>query len=364
MVVILPEKSRQSRMTSDEIRYLAWLFTQGKTNRQVSAILGRSVSCVRYWKAKLSQITPSDGSEIKRPARKTPALIKKRRALAVKLAGLTVTRGGKTRPLYPTASMIVQALQTRFKIKTSKWTVMRDLRASGYACRVRKYWPSSSAADFQRRARFARGILRGRHFPRCMFSDEKVFTTNDFTGRTMWVKKGSRALGRENTRFPPRVMVWAAISKGYLNYYIIKNKLKANERDEDDRRLSSVTSDNYRRCILPRVVPYILKKRLTFQQDGAKPHTAKATKKYLAGKKVKTLDWPARSPDLNPIENFWALLASRVAQEFPQTCDDLRLAIDKAFAFYQTPEGMKTVNSLVASFKSRCQKVAKNQGRY
>ncbi len=42
-----------------------------------------------------------------------------------------------------------------------------------------------------------------------------------------------------------------------------------------------------------------------FQQYVAPAHTAKSTKSWLNDHGVGVLDWPANSPDLNPIENIW-----------------------------------------------------------
>ena len=49
-----------------------------------------------------------------------------------------------------------------------------------------------------------------------------------------------------------------------------------------------------------------------------RPHWVRIVQQFLQQNNVDHLDWPARSPDLSPIEHVWDILGQRVQQRVPQ----------------------------------------------
>lgn len=76
-----------------------------------------------------------------------------------------------------------------------------------------------------------------------------------------------------------------------------------------------------------------------FQHDGAPAHRAKKTNEWLRENVPSFIasgpegDWPAKSPDLNWIENIWSILASKCSEgKEPRSVEALKRRLNKEWA--------------------------------
>ena len=66
-----------------------------------------------------------------------------------------------------------------------------------------------------------------------------------------------------------------------------------------------------------------LGRKWVFQMDNDPKHASKVAAKWLKDNKVKVLEWPSQSPDLNPLENLWAELKKCVRARRPTNLTQL-----------------------------------------
>ena len=86
-----------------------------------------------------------------------------------------------------------------------------------------------------------------------------------------------------------------------------------------------------------------------FMQDGARAHTALKTIEWLEKYVDLIIDWPANSPDLNPIEMLWAIMKMIISEEQPSTIQELKNVLEKTW----NDISINLINKLCSSFRDR-----------
>jgi hypothetical protein len=276
--------------------------------------------------------------------------------LTIKYALMTRKKNGRVTPCFPTAPRIVKILKSRHRITIGARQVLRDLREAGIKSKARRKHPALKNTKL--RLAFAKQWHR-RCPKKIVFSDEHFISTNDHTCPRMFVRFGDLPLPRDMRRRQnvPNFQVWGAIGYNWRSPLVFFPK---NEDDNPKRGWRLNSSRYVERCLSePAVLAKLTATGTIFQQDNARPHTANVTKAFFAAKNIRAMaNFPASSPDFNPIEPVWGVLNEYIAEEMPSTSAQLKRAAIRAWK--KIPAA--TINKYVEGFKKCVAKSVKNNG--
>ena len=95
-----------------------------------------------------------------------------------------------------------------------------------------------------------------------------------------------------------------------------------------------------------------------FQQDNDPKHTSRLAKNFLQENVPVVIDWPSNSPDINLIENLWAIVKRNVEKRKPKNLGDLEEFMDEEWDLISDD----IINNLVGSMKKRCEEIIRLNG--
>lgn len=330
--------------TPEEKRIIYNMFTDGKKPSKIAETLRRSrklvYNVINSIETNKNFITDSKKKEPR--VKKTTDAVDK-----------AIVRKSKKDP-FASSRDIVNEINAEFNLNLSDRLVRRRLNDAQLFGRSSRKKPLLSKKNIAKRLVFAR-THRSRDLPfwkKILWSDETKVNRMGPDGRVIVHRPKRQALNPRYTQKTVKhgggsIMVW-----GSFSWYGVGPIVKINGKMDRHQYLNILQNE---------MEPYAFEHMpisFTFMQDNDPKHTSKIVKDWFAEERIPILDWPAQSPDLNPIENLWNELKRKIAQKKHKNLDDLWTEIQNEW--YSIPK--ERCQNLIKSMPRRCQAVIENRG--
>ena len=276
----------------------------------------------------------------------------RKRKVSAKLAR-KICREVNNNPRTTTKAVVENLDQVGMMVSRS--TIERVLHRGGLHARRPQKTPLLRKRHLKAQLAFARDHMKQdpRFWSTILWSDEtKLELFGHMDAEYVWRKKGE-AYKPKNTvptvkHGGGNIMLWGCFSSsGTGNLVKVQGIMK---KEDYIRILEKNVKESAERLQLIN--------DWKFQQDNDPKHTAKIVKKWFRENNVDVLEWPSQSPDLNPIENLWRELKSRVMARKPTNLTQLEAFAKEEWA--NIPQ--TTCRKLVDTYKNRLEAVIKNKG--
>lgn len=241
----------------------------------------------------------------------------------------------------------------------SKSTRCRILRKIAKVKKATKQ-PPLKKIHKEKRVEWAKRYMK-LDFRRVVFTDECRATLDGPDGWARgWLTTGTSTPVRfRRQQGGGGVMFWAGIhGKNLIGPFKIDEGVK-------------LDSASYSKLLEDRFMPYVnsmprqTRNQIILMHDNAPSHASRFTQRFLADNGFtgsRLMIWPSSSPDLNPIENYWAIFKLKLyegGRQFSNN-DDLWRTITETFASMDRTH----IEILTSSMDNRVAEVLKRTGNY
>ncbi|KAI6654438.1 hypothetical protein LOD99_834 [Oopsacas minuta] len=205
--------------------------------------------------------------------------------------------------------------ECRAKLSTpiAKSTLLEEMKRRGLQYRQVVRIPALSQLHITKRIEWCKR-MRSQNWSKVFFTDECSIWMN--SGKIyVWTKKG-QPINLPTFKHPAKLHIWGGIS------VMGKTNLKVFTENFNQERYKTVLNE----CLIQEANA-LYGNQWVLQEDNSPIHTGNAAKAWKQEFVPHQIDWPSNSPDLNPIENLWAVLKKRLLKKRFNSSNELKEAI-------------------------------------
>lgn len=333
---------RKKRLSTVERSAVVVLHKQGNTKQQIGQQIAVSQPTVRHWIERYDQT-----GEVKDELRSgRPRMTDE--AMDTAIVGSAYVENNFCTP---------RGLKRKYQFEPSARTIDRRLREANLFGRVARH--KKRLTDEEKRARlsFAQGYLHMtvEEWMKIMFADEKKFKGDGFMGQ-VWVRRppgeaDNPAYQVPKLPHPVKLNVWGCFCGRGLGYCYIFNE------NMDGKLLKKILGTHLKESAelhFEQDPPELWR----LLQDNDPKHKSVLVRNWLFSNGISMLEFPAYSPDLNPIENLWNDMARRVEARPASTVEELQDVIAEEWE----RTSLAYIRKLARSMPERCQAVIDAHG--
>lgn len=255
---------------------------------------------------------------------------------------------------YLSSTQILAQLEEYGGANISSSTVRRRLIVAGLSGRRPAKKPLLSKKNIKARLAFAQTHINWtpKDWKKVVFSDESKFNLFSSDG-ILYVRRPKNQRFNKKYICPTvkhgggNVLVWGCFSAfGMGPIHRIVGKM--------DRFM-------YKDILQTYLVPYLddtMPLQNIFQHDNDPKHSSKLIKEWLMDENITVMNWPSQSPDLNPIENLWHYVDTKIRHKTYSNLNELYSAIETAWKEVENDYILK----LIESMPKRCAEVILQKG--